>query len=302
MTPSVSSGDAGNIRAFLDELLVEHGLSANTLNAYRTDLEGAAAFLARRGRELSLARREDLLAWIGELAVQGLANASMARKISALRRFFKFLLTRSRRSDDPTRLLEGPGKEHHLPDTLSQEEVESLLAAPPRHSAAGLRDGAMLELLYATGLRVSELVGLPLGAVDAGLGVVRVVGKGDKERVIPMGEMAQESVTRYQEDARPQLLKGRISPALFVSTHGDAMTRQNFWYIIRRYARAAGIQKEISPHGLRHSFATHLLDHGADLRSVQMLLGHADISTTQIYTHVAQERLKRLHRQFHPRG
>ncbi|MBF0369979.1 MAG: site-specific tyrosine recombinase XerD [Magnetococcales bacterium] len=294
--------DAYLIRRFLDDMLVEHGLSENTLVAYRTDLEGLTGFLAKRAKSISEVAREDLSAWLGALAGEGLAATSVARKLSAVRRFFKYLTLQKVRSDDPTRLLDSPKARRHLPQILNEAEVDSLLASPDRTAVRGLRNAAMLELLYATGLRVSELVSIPTYGIDQEFGFLRVTGKGDKERVVPMGEVAGELVVRYQRESRPLLLKGRHANALFLSNRGRAMTRQNFWYIIRDYAREAGILKPLSPHLLRHSFATHLLDHGADLRAVQMMLGHADISTTEIYTHVAQERLKKLHGRYHPRG
>ena len=294
--------DAPLLRDFLDDLMVEHGLAANTLEAYRTDLEGVAAHLRGQGRSLAAASREDLAGFLDRLFQQGLSAASVARKLSALRRFFRYMALQELRGDDPTRLLDAPRRWRHLPEIFSEAEVADLLAAPDRGTELGLRDAAMLELLYATGLRVSELVGLGTDSIDEAFGFVRVIGKGDKERVVPVGQMALEGLARYRRESRPVLLKGKNTPALFVTNRGAAMTRQNFWYIIRRHARDAGIVKPISPHLLRHSFASHLLNHDADLRAVQMMLGHADISTTEIYTHVAQARIKRIHGRYHPRA
>ncbi len=290
------------IRDFLDDLMVEHGLAVNTLEAYRNDLEGVSQFLQRRKRTLIDARREDLAGFLDQLFQQGLSSASVSRKLSALRRFYRYLALLELRVNDPTRLLDGPKRWRHLPDILSESEVADLLAAPERGTELGMRDAAMLEILYATGLRVSELVGLTTDSVDDAFGFLRVVGKGDKERIVPVGEVALDLVSRYRREARLVLLKGKNSPALFVTNRGGPMTRQNFWYIIRRHARDAGIGKPISPHLLRHSFASHLLNHDADLRAVQMMLGHADISTTEIYTHVAKARIKRIHNQYHPRA
>jgi integrase/recombinase XerD len=222
--------------------------------------------------------------------------------VSALKRFFQFALREGLRRDDPAAALDSPKLPRSLPRTLSEEEVEAILAAPALDTAQGLRDRAMLETLYASGLRVSELVGLKTVQVSLDMGVVRVLGKGSKERLTPLGEEAIAWIQRYQREARPDLLGARKSDALFVTARGGPMTRQGFWGLVKRYAAAAGIARAISPHTLRHAFATHLINHGADLRVVQLLLGHADISTTQIYTHVARERLKALHRKHHPRG
>jgi len=290
------------IQDFLDDLMVEHGLAVNTLEAYRTDLEGVSQFLQGQKRTLSNARHEDLVGFFDQLFQQGLSPASVARKLSSLRRFYRYLALLEQRVDDPTRLLDSPKRWRHLPEILSESEVVDLLNTPERGTELGLRDAAMLETLYATGLRVSELVGLTTDSVDDSFGFLRVVGKGDKERMVPVGEMALELTARYRRESRPVLLKGKNTPALFVTNRGGAMTRQNFWYIIRRHARDAGIVKPISPHLLRHSFASHLLNHDADLRAVQMMLGHADISTTEIYTHVAKARIKRIHSQYHPRA
>jgi len=229
-------------------------------------------------------------------------SAETSRLVSALKRFFQFALREGLRGDDPASGLDSPKLPRTLPKSLSEEEVEALLAAPDVSSAQGLRDRAMLETLYASGLRVSELVTLKTVQASLDMGVVRVLGKGSKERLTPLGEEAVSWIARYQREARPQLLGARKSDALFVTGRGGPMTRQAFWGLVKRHAATAGIKRDISPHTLRHAFATHLINHGADLRVVQLLLGHADISTTQIYTHVARERLKALHRKHHPRG
>ncbi|MEO5339701.1 MAG: site-specific tyrosine recombinase XerD [Magnetococcus sp. MYC-9] len=295
------------LREFLENLLVEEGLAANTLEAYRLDLEGLAAFLAGPagpGQAMSLATAtpEALANFLEQLFEQKLTATSVARKMSAIRRFYRYLLATERRGDDPTRLISSPKSRRSLPKIFDESEVEALLAAPEQGTERGLRDAAMLELLYATGLRVSELVSLTTDSLDDDGGMVRVVGKGNKERVVPVGELALERVAHYQRHARPVLLAGRHTPALFVTNRGGAMTRQNFWYIIRRHAANAGILKPISPHLLRHSFAVHLLNHDADLRAIQMMLGHADISTTEIYTHISKVRMKQVHARFHPRA
>ncbi|MBF0455803.1 MAG: site-specific tyrosine recombinase XerD [Magnetococcales bacterium] len=294
--------DGRLIRHFLDDMLVEHGLAGNTLEAYRTDLLGLSEFLTGIDADFMKATPEQIADWISLLSERDLANATIARKRSAVGRFYRFLGVMNLRADDPTRLLDTPRRTRHLPDILSELEVDDLIKAPDRSTELGLRDAAMLETLYATGLRVSELISLVTDGLDEELGFLRVVGKGDKERVVPVGEVALDLIARYRRQSRPVLLKGKNTPALFVSNRGKAMTRQNFWYIIRRHARDAGIDKTISPHLLRHSFASHLLNHGAELRGVQMMLGHADISTTEIYTHVAKERMKRVHGQYHPRA
>lgn len=294
--------DAHLIRQFLDDMLVEHGLSANTLEAYRHDLEGLSSHLSQHGHTFMSASSAVLVAWLAVLLEHKLAPATMARKRSAVARFYRYLAVLEIRDDDPTRLLDSPKRQRRLPGILSEAEVEVLLAAPQRGTELGLRDAAMMETLYATGLRVSELVNLATDSLDEAYGFLRVIGKGDKERVVPMGEVALDLVARYRKESRPILMGGKNSHALFVSNRGSAMTRQNFWYIIRRHAQDACIETKLSPHLLRHSFASHLLNHGADLRGVQMMLGHADISTTEIYTHVAKERLKQVYDRHHPRA
>ncbi|NTV95417.1 MAG: site-specific tyrosine recombinase XerD [Thiobacillus sp.] len=292
-----------DLDVFCDALWLEDGLSPKSLESYRRDLDQFAAWLAKAGGRLNTAHAGDVQQFLADRTLrQGVAARSLARQLSALKRYYRWLLRQGRRADDPTVNIEAPRLPRPLPKSLTEADVEALLAAPDVEEPLGLRDRAMLELLYACGLRVSELVGLPLAGLGLREGVVRVMGKGAKERLVPMGEVALDWLERYLAEARPALLAGRPSDALFVTARAGAMTRQAFWYAIKRHARQAGIVAPLSPHTLRHAFATHLLNHGADLRVVQMLLGHADISTTQIYTHVARERLKNLHRQHHPRG
>ncbi len=292
--------DVDLIEVFLDALWMEHGLSQNTLDAYRGDLNKFSVWLKERGETLLSTQRHHVLDFLGSLSAS--PPRSVARRLSTLRRFFRYLVREQRLDQDPTSLVEGPQLGRPLPDSLTEAEVESLLAAPDITTPLGSRDRTMLELLYATGLRVSELVGLSLAQVSLQQGILRVTGKGSKERLVPFGEDATEWLEAYLTDTRQLLLRGHVSPALFITRRGGGMTRQAFWYLIKRHARLAGIRKDLSPHTLRHAFATHLLNHGADLRVVQMLLGHRDISTTQIYTHVARERLRQLHAQHHPRG
>jgi len=290
------------LETFLDALWMERGLSANTLAAYRADLGALGLWLAARDSRLAGAGRADLMAFLAERMSGGARPRSTARLLSSLRRFYRYLAREGRISEDPTLRIEAPRTGRPLPNTLTEEEVEALLAAPPLDTMLGLRDRTMLEVLYACGLRVSELVGLQLGQVNLRQGVVRITGKGGKERLVPLGEEALAWLERYLREARPSLLQGRSGSALFPTGRGETMTRQAFWYLIKRYALSAGIAKPLSPHTLRHAFATHLINHGADLRVVQLLLGHSDLSTTQIYTHVARERLKELHARHHPRG
>ncbi|MDD5364026.1 MAG: site-specific tyrosine recombinase XerD [Gallionellaceae bacterium] len=292
-----------DLDVFCDTLWLEDGLSPKSLESYRRDLRQFADWLARAGGSLAGAGAGEIQQFLADRTLrQGVAARSLARQLSALKRYYRWLLRQGRRGDDPTLNIEAPRLPRPLPKSLTETDVEALLAAPDVEQPLGLRDRAMLELLYACGLRVSELVGLPLSGLGLREGVVRVMGKGAKERLVPMGEEALDWLQRYLAEARPALLAGRPSDALFVTARAGAMTRQAFWYAIKRHAGVAGIVTPLSPHTLRHAFATHLLNHGADLRVVQMLLGHADISTTQIYTHVARERLKNLHRQHHPRG
>lgn len=286
---------------FLDALWLERGLSENTLSAYRSDLYSYAGWLASSAsRDLLQSRPEDILAYLATLT--GKSSRTSARRLSSLRRFFQYLAREGRISHDPCARIAAPRIGRPLPKSLTEEEVESLLDAPDTTTAMGQRDRAMLEVLYATGLRVSELVGLQLGQVNLRQGVLRVIGKGNKERLVPLGEEASEWVEKFIRQGRAELLQGPPADVLFPSRRGRMMTRQTFWHAIKRHAQRAGISKTLSPHVVRHAFATHLLNHGADLRVVQMLLGHSDISTTQIYTHVARERLKNLHAEHHPRG
>ncbi|HTN30379.1 MAG TPA: site-specific tyrosine recombinase XerD [Pseudomonas sp.] len=290
------------IDRFLQALWLEKGLSANTRAAYRSDLTHFHGWLHERGIELVAVSREalgDHLAW----RLDQTYNArSTARLLSGLRGFYRFLLREAVIAEDPTLLVEQPRLGRSLPQSLSEADVEALLAAPDLEEPLGLRDRAMLEVLYACGLRVTELVSLTLEQLSLRQGVVRVFGKGSKERLVPLGEEALHWLERYLREGRMELLAGRPSDALFPSRRGEQMTRQTFWHRIKLHARVAGIDKHLSPHTLRHAFATHLLNHGADLRSVQMLLGHSDLSTTQIYTHVARARLQELHARHHPRG
>ena len=290
------------LERFLDTLWMEHGLSDHTLAAYSADLKGLAVFLRGHARTLTTAERADLLGYLTQRVKAGARPRSTARLLSSLRRFYQYLVREACLKSDPSAQIDAPKLGRPLPKSLTEEEVEALLQAPDVSQLLGLRDRAMLELLYASGLRVSELIELPIARLNLRQGVLRVVGKGDKERMVPMGEEAAEWVDRYLEQARSALLQERMCDALFVTQRGGGMTRQAFWYLIKRYARQAGITAALSPHGLRHSFATHLLNHGADLRVLQMLLGHSNLSTTQIYTHVARERLKGVHAIHHPRG
>jgi integrase/recombinase XerD len=295
------AGDS-SIEAFLDALWLEKGLSQNTLLAYRRDLEAFAAWCAPRGVGLEQADRSLILDYLADGLRAGRSARSSARLLSCLRGFYRHLLRQGRIDADPCAQVESPRIGRPLPKSLGEADVEALFAAPDVATAIGLRDRAMLELLYACGLRVSELVTLELGGINLGQGVVRILGKGAKERLVPVGDEALAWLTRYLREARPQLLADGTSPVLFPGRGDGAMTRQTFWHRIKHHARVAGIDKPLSPHTLRHAFATHLLNHGADLRVVQMLLGHSDLSTTQIYTHVARERLRQLHAAHHPRG
>ncbi|KMM80277.1 site-specific tyrosine recombinase XerD [Pseudomonas deceptionensis] len=290
------------IDRFLDALWLEKGLSDNTRDAYRSDLALFNGWLQEKGIELANAGRElilDHLAWRLE---QGYKPRSTARFLSGVRGFYRYLLREKLIAIDPTLQVDMPQLGRPLPKSLSEADVESLLAAPDLGEVIGQRDRAMLEVLYACGLRVTELISLTLEQVNLRQGVLRVMGKGSKERLVPMGEEAIVWVERYMRDARHELLGGRPSDVLFPSQRGEQMTRQTFWHRIKHQAKVAGIDKSLSPHTLRHAFATHLLNHGADLRVVQMLLGHSDLSTTQIYTHVARARLQDLHARHHPRG
>lgn len=290
------------IERFCDALWLQEGLSANTLEAYRRDLEGLSRWLSGRKGALLSASREDLQKYLAECVSKKKARTT-ARLLSSMRRFYGLLVLEEKIKINPTDMIDPPKLGRSLPKSLSEEQVEKLLESPDVAKPLGLRDRAMLETLYATGLRVSELVGLTLSQVSLTQGVVRVIGKGDKERLVPLGEEAISWISRYLAEGRSRLVKSRSTDALFTTARGGPMTRQAFWHNLKGHTRKAGIDaKKLSPHTLRHAFATHLLNHGADLRVVQMLLGHADLSTTQIYTYVAQARLKTLHEQHHPRG
>lgn len=291
------------IEQFLDALWAEQGLSQHTLNAYQADLKGLAKWSAGgHAKQLDNLDKINLQSYLAHRLEKGIKARSTARMLSTLRRFYQYLIRENQISIDPSALLESPKLGRPLPKTMSEREVEALLEAPDTDDLLGLRDRAMLELIYATGLRVSELVGLDIFGANLQQGVVRVTGKGNKERLVPMGEEALSWIITYLKNSRADLLGTAVSDKLFVTRRGGGMTRQTFWYMVKRYAQLAGISSTLSPHVLRHAFATHLLNHGADLRVVQMLLGHSDLSTTQIYTHIAKERLKDLHAQHHPRG
>jgi integrase/recombinase XerD len=287
----------GLLDAFSDALWLEDGLSKNTLQSYRRDLAQLQAFL--KDAPIEKAREQDLFRF---LASRKGKSTSAARMLSSLKRFYGWCLRERRIRADPTIRLDPPRRAPRFPKTLSESDVEALLAAPDATTPLGMRDRTMLEVLYAAGLRVSELISLKVLEADLGAGVVRVTGKGSKTRMVPLGEEAVDWIRRYLDDARKQILKKKTSDSLFVTERGTGMTREAFWHVIKRHGKRAVPGKHLSPHVLRHAFATHLINHGADLRVVQMLLGHADISTTQIYTHVARERLKQLHAKHHPRG
>jgi integrase/recombinase XerD len=304
MKPAEPAGsDLAAIDAFCDTLWLEDGLARASLASYRSDLLQLAGWLAGEQRGSLCDLDEATLLTFVATRLHSLRASSQARYLSTLRSFYRHRLARGLRPDDPTSRIAMPVKPARLPKVLSEAQVEALLAAPESETTLGQRDRAMLETLYATGLRVSELVGLRLHELSLDMGVLRVFGKGSKERLVPLGEEAADWLRRYLAEGRRALLDGRQSNDLFVTARAAAMTRQAFWQLIKRYAVVAGIDPaRLSPHVLRHAFATHLINHGADLRVVQLLLGHADISTTQIYTHVARERLKQLHAQHHPRG
>jgi integrase/recombinase XerD len=290
------------IARFLDAVWMERGLSPNTLAAYRADLTALTRWLEARRVPVARTARADLLGFIASRVAAGARPRSTARQLSSFRRFFRFMVREGAVSEDPTAQIAMPKIGRSLPKSLTESEVEALLAAPAVADPLGHRDRTMLEVLYATGLRVSELVNLKHSQVNANQGVIRIVGKGNRERLIPLGEEAVRWLADFVQGPRAEILLERQTDYLFPTRRGDRMTRQAFWHIIKRYAKKAGVEKELSPHTLRHAFATHLLNRGADLRVVQMLLGHSDLSTTQIYTHVARERLKELHGQHHPRG
>ena len=290
------------IGRFLDAVWMERGLSPNTLAAYRADLTALIRWLSERRVMVTRTTRSDVLGFIAARVAAGARPRSTARQLSSFRRFFRFLVREGALGEDPTAQIAMPKIGRSLPRSLTEAEIEALLAAPVVTDPLGHRDRTMLEMLYATGLRVSELVNLKHSQVNTNQGVIRIVGKGNRERLIPVGDEAVRWLTEFVQGPRTEILLERQTDYLFPTRRGDRMTRQAFWHIIKRYARKAGVQKELSPHTLRHAFATHLLNRGADLRVVQMLLGHSDLSTTQIYTHVARERMKELHLQHHPRG
>jgi len=291
------------IEHFLDALWMEQGLSRNTLDAYGNDLRSFANWLIQHRQQTLLdvdrVLIQEYLAYRHEL---GHSARGTARLLSSLRRMYAWLRRDNKITEDPTALIESPKLGRSLPKSLSEADVDALLAVPDTQTTMGLRDRAMLEVLYASGLRVSELVNLTIPQLNLQQGVIRVLGKGNKERLVPLGEEAVIWLEKYLHSGRPELIKEKVADELFISNRKRAMTRQTFWYMIKRYALVAGIKTDLSPHTLRHAFATHLLNHGADLRVVQMLLGHSDLSTTQIYTHIAQQRLQELHHKHHPRG
>lgn len=296
--------DEAIITRFADAIWLEDGLGEKTRQAYRSDLARLADWLeGQPGRPLLMAaNRTHLLAWMSSGLAQGVKTSTAARRLSGMRRFYRYLLREGLIAEDPTLRIDSPRLPRRLPDSLTEADVEALLAEPDPELPIELRDKAMMEILYGCGLRVSELTGLRVDQVNLRQGVVRISGKGGKERLVPLGEEAVDWLLRYMKEARAELLKGRSCDALFPGNRPAAMTRQTFWYRIKHYAARVGIRKHLSPHTLRHAFATHLLNHGADLRVVQMLLGHSDLSTTQIYTHVARQRLQSLHQAHHPRG
>ena len=307
----MNASDNELLDEFCDALWLEDGLSRNTLESYRRDLRQFGEWMGKRGHSdsggvsdtaLIDATHSDLLGFLAYKVTARVKASTTSRELSSFKRFYRFLLRQGKIKADPSLNIDSPKLPRNLPKTLTEADVEALLNAPIVDQPLGLRDRAMLEVLYASGLRVSELVGLTIAQVSLNMSVVRVMGKGSKERLAPLGEESLEWISRYAKEARPVLLNGKVSDALFITARGVGMTRQAFWHLIKRHAKQAGMDKPLSPHTLRHAFATHLLNHGADLRVVQLLLGHADISTTQIYTHVARERLKQLHAKHHPRG
>jgi integrase/recombinase XerD len=291
-----------HVRTFLNYLRVEKGLSDNTIQAYRRDMAKFAAFAAKRGLGTAEVRREHVVDFLGSLYRRNLDSRSVARHLVTIRHFFRFSLTEGVIEDDPAANIESPKFRQSLPEFLSVEEVDRLLRQPDATDIVGIRDKAMIELMYSTGLRVSELCGLRISDLQMDPGCLRCIGKGNKERLVPVGHKALEAVQTYLREARKDLSHGVASPYLFLNQKGHKLNRIAFWKILGEYGRKAGLRKALTPHMLRHSFATHLLDRGADLRSVQMMLGHSDISTTQIYTHVVEERLKQVYKTHHPRA
>jgi integrase/recombinase XerD len=293
---------ADQINIFLDALWIEYGLSDNTISAYRADLNQFSVWLLKQHKNLLSCQSHDVSKYLSERLSQGISARSSARFLSSLKRFYVYAIREGKLIEDPSAIIDAPKLGRSLPTSLSEEDVESLLQTPDVNEALGFRDRAMLELLYATGLRVSELVGLELSEINFRRGLVRVTGKGNKDRLVPVGEEALSWLQDFIAQKRLDILGQKKTNFVFPTKRGSGMTRQAFWYLIKRYASQAGINSIISPHSLRHAFATHLLNHGADLRVVQLLLGHSDLSTTQIYTHIARERLKDIHHKFHPRG
>ena len=288
---------------FLNFLMVEKGLSKNTIESYSRDLLNLADFLEHHGiNELDEVKNVTIMAFLLDVKSRGLSSKTTGRMLSATRTFFRFLVRENLLPADPTATIESPKVRPHLPSVLSIGEVDALLALPDVKTQRGLRDKAMLELLYATGVRVTELITLKMNSLNLEVGYLIAFGKGSKERIVPLGQTAQQWLKEYLQNARHHYSHGKMSQFLFLNPSGKQLTRQGFWKLIKRYAVRAEITKKISPHTLRHSFATHLLDRGADLRSVQVMLGHVDISTTQIYTHITRERLKQIHQRYHPRA
>ncbi len=302
MNPALPGSDSALLDAFCDAMWLEHGLARNTLSAYRSDLGLFAAAMAARGVALLDVAAPDVAEYLGGVSRKAKVS-SQRRLLASLRRFYRHQLQAGAVVADPLRDIDAPRQVERFPKTLSEAQVEALLGAPDVATPLGLRDRAMLEVLYATGLRVSELVGLRVFEVSRDMGVLRVFGKGSKERLVPLGEVALDWLDHWYREARPAILKSRQCDQVFVTVRGTGLSRQMFWNLVKRYGARAGMDPaRLSPHTLRHAFATHLINHGADLRVVQLLLGHADISTTQVYTHVARERLKTLHSTHHPRG
>jgi integrase/recombinase XerD len=296
-------GDVSHfVKMYINSVWLEKGLSDNTMESYQRDIQKLELHLSQTKVPLENAASYDLMAFFSESSQAGIKPSSLARSLSSIRGFYQYMVRENHIEVNPAALIESPKQGRPIPKSLTESDVEALLAAPNVATDLGLRDRAMLELLYACGLRVSELVELDMSQLNLSAGVVKVFGKGSKERLVPIGEIAQNWLQKYIKQARPQLLKAAASGVLFPSNRGQHMTRQTFWHRIKQHGITAGIQKPLSPHVIRHAFATHLLNHGADLRVIQMLLGHSDLSTTQIYTHVATQRLQNLHSQHHPRG
>ncbi len=303
MKEATASRDDPEIERFLDSLWSQKGLAELTLSAYQQDLLQFSRWLTKRRQKLSVADQHSIQQFLAERFTNGASARSNARLLSTLKQYYRHLIRVGERQDNPTALISAPRIHRSLPQSLGEADIEKLLEAPDLDSNYGLRDRCMLELMYSSGLRVSELVGLQLNQINTNLGLVRLIGKGNKERVIPVGEEALHWLAQYMKQARPGLQSAKsINDALFLSSRGSAITRQAFWQNIKKHLLKAGVKTVFSPHSLRHAFATHLLNHGADLRTVQMLLGHSSLSTTQIYTHIAQTRLQSIHAQHHPRG